>query len=84
MCGSSIRVSRGAGRLAGINIKVSFIADDGGIVGHYSENNRHHGESMDDLTKFAPKFARYEALMDVVRNRLTSRSALPSRASMSK
>ncbi|HTQ82666.1 MAG TPA: nitroreductase family protein [Pseudolabrys sp.] len=29
---------------------------------------------MDDVTRFAPNLARYEALMDVVRNRLTSRA----------
>jgi 5,6-dimethylbenzimidazole synthase len=30
--------------------------------------------AMDDVTKFTPNFARYEALMDVVRNRLTTRA----------
>ncbi len=29
---------------------------------------------MDDITKFMPNLARYETLMDVVRNRLTTRA----------
>ncbi len=29
---------------------------------------------MDDLTKFTPNIVRYKALMDVMRNRLTSRA----------
>jgi 5,6-dimethylbenzimidazole synthase len=29
---------------------------------------------MDDITKFTPNLARYQALMEVVRNRLTSRA----------
>src|SRR5512140_358962 len=32
---------------------------------------------MDDVTQFAPNLARYEALMDVVRHRLTSRAFRP-------
>ena len=32
---------------------------------------------MDDVTKFTPNLARYEALMDVVRGRLTSRAFKP-------
>jgi 5,6-dimethylbenzimidazole synthase len=32
---------------------------------------------MDDATKFTPDLARYEALMDVVRNRLTTRAFRP-------
>jgi 5,6-dimethylbenzimidazole synthase len=32
---------------------------------------------MDDLTKFTPDLARYEALMEVVRNRLTTRAFRP-------
>ena len=32
---------------------------------------------MDDVTQFTPNLARYEALMDVVRNRLTSRAFRP-------
>lgn len=32
---------------------------------------------MDDFTKFTPNIVRYEALMDVVRNRLTSRAFRP-------
>ena len=32
---------------------------------------------MDDVTKFTPNLARYETLMDVVRNRLTSRAFRP-------
>jgi 5,6-dimethylbenzimidazole synthase len=32
---------------------------------------------MDDVTEFVPTLARYEALMDVVRNRLTSRAFRP-------
>lgn len=32
---------------------------------------------MDDVTQFTPNLARYEALMEVVRNRLTSRAFRP-------
>jgi nitroreductase len=32
---------------------------------------------MDDVTKFTPNVARYEALMDVVCNRLTTRAFRP-------
>src|SRR3974390_1377753 len=32
---------------------------------------------MDDVTQFTPNLARYEALMDVVRNRLTHRAFPP-------
>ena len=32
---------------------------------------------MDDVTKFTPNLARYEQLMDVVRNRLTTRAFRP-------
>jgi len=32
---------------------------------------------MEDVTKFTPDLKRYEALMDVVRNRLTTRAFRP-------